>query len=534
MRRLPLFLIACVLAASCGNADTIVTGPALAPDQPAASPEPATATVNDVVDDVPDAVADDPPISTELTRYGWVTSYVFVDPTTGELIDWSPSASFVVDREQDTAFGVFDYSTLPTSTNPIGWDRAELAYVDGVVMSRGVPFWPTRADEPEFDEDAWYFRDLDAQGLPDLLGDDASAASLLQGIDLPADAVGTPVEVTILDITRAASETGNFWAALKAADALVAADLTIQVNELDGRVSSIELVPVPDVAVQSLTIEFTYDAEPFEVPDAAVGIDPPTMFQRVIEPEPETDPEPEAWTTDTVEPYLDVLFRLNAYLGPDTDVSLTPEGELVIVGRTDVFAGPDDFTSWQLNDDGMNRLLAAIQTNEVVASGIYNVGFDHGLSLEVGRPPAELNAHPDHGTPSPDERAAIEELLAALVDPAWLGDGIVSGPHPWVPDDLTVYVTPQAVADAEPWPLAQTVAELATTSADGELVMCLTGEDAAAFWPLLGDGVNHAYLPIDDGSATYDATVSLNWPGYRLYGDPCAPEPTFGVEVGDD
>lgn len=283
MRRLPLILIACALAASCGNADTIVTGAALESEQPAAAAEPATATVNDVVDDLPDAVADNPPISTELTRYGWVMSYVFIDPTTGELVDWSPSASFVVDREQDTAFGVFDYSVLPASTNPIGWDHAELAYVDGVVMSRGVPFWPTRADEPEFDEDAWYFRDLDAQGIPDLLGADASAAALLEGIVLPADAVGTPVEVTILDITRAASGTDNFWAALKAADTMVAADLTIQVNEVGGRVDSILLQPQQDIAIRSVTIDFSYDADPFDVPDPAVGVDPPTMFQRITD-----------------------------------------------------------------------------------------------------------------------------------------------------------------------------------------------------------------------------------------------------------
>ena len=57
--------------------------------------------------------------------------------------------------------------------------------------------------------------------------------------------------------------------------------------------------------------------------------------------------------------------------------------------------------------------------------------------------------------------------------------------------------------------------------------MCLVGDEVDRVWELLGGGLNHAHLPFYDGEF-WDANVWLNWPGYRLYADPCGDDVSAG------
>ena len=75
-----------------------------------------------------------------------------------------------------------------------------------------------------------------------------------------------------------------------------------------------------------------------------------------------------------------------------------------------------------------------------------------------------------------------------------------------------------ADAPFAPWPLEETIEELATSTTrnpydEVELVLCLTGDQVEPVWELL-TGVNNAYLRVDDG-AKWELTYILTWPGYR-------------------
>lgn len=117
-------------------------------------------------------------------------------------------------------------------------------------------------------------------------------------------------------------------------------------------------------------------------------------------------------------------------------------------------------------------------------------------------------------------------LMATLTDPTWLGEDIVSGPEPWIPGRLTLEVSS---ADGRSdkvlrWPLDESIADLAAQSeSGGGDFVCLTGDQVPPVWGLLGNGNNYRRMLLEDGDSQWRATVSLNWPGYRLLTDPCVP-----------
>lgn len=187
--------------------------------------------------------------------------------------------------------------------------------------------------------------------------------------------------------------------------------------------------------------------------------------------------------------------------GPVDQLALTTEGFLVGIGDRGVYGGPD--SSWQrrLTDEGVDRTLALVRE-----AG--EVSYD--------------------GTCCTDPPTGLAEALLA---PSFLAEH-AGPPEPWIPATLTVFVQPpdiRAAGDPGPpitWPLARRLVGDHDGSADIPYTTdapyhCLAGDEAATVWGLLGGGRNTAWLPAEDPTGRYLLRVDVQWPGYRLYGDPC-------------
>lgn len=512
MRTTPALLAIMMLGAACGGTDTVqLRGPV------EATPAAATTTERDTVDEA---------LGLEDTdRYRWTISF---EGDLGEVGAFVAADVFTVDvdRLHDIALIEIDYAALPEALVGQGPPTAQVAYESGGQLVRGLDGdalgW---YGDGEPDPDTWYIDDdLVGDGaIPDIIGPDSSTAAVLTAIGLDP-ATATTVTLTADEVSEVDLDAVNLFAGLARADLAVNGAVWLEVDaDPDGRLVGVRLGQESDNGTVTLHIALDYRTAAFEVPELEDGVP--------IPPAPWDDPSvtvDEPPSLDTVEPHRGALVRLNTYLGSsDLDVSLAPDGTLVRVARTDIFAGPDDFTQWKLSDDGVNRLLAAIDENPVIASGEYNVYYPQGVAFDVGLPPSELNAHPDRDPTTTDWGDDIRALIDLLADPSWLGDGIIAGPEPWIPETLTLIAAPSiSSSDTRSWPLDATISEMGIAGSgryEGSTVVCLEGADVAPVWALLGNGVNNAHVGLDDGDV-WDGTFRLNWPGYRLFGDPCGPD----------
>ena len=229
----------------------------------------------------------------------------------------------------------------------------------------------------------------------------------------------------------------------------------------------------------------------------------------------------------------DAVFRFWTYLGPDTpgapsdfDISLTPGGRVVLVEGTSVFHGAEVYTTWQLSGEGARRLTDYVLTHPLVLAGESLGSNDRAYALDIVG--ARLDAHPDTGSVDAAVAGQLVELAQRLRDQSWLRDEIISGPEPWIPDEMTMLATSgRSGSSGGPspyeWPLVTPIEELGMPidwRGEQRLALCLSGEDAAAAWTLVRSGENHAYIPVTDGD-DWTLSYQIRFPGYALYRDPC-------------
>jgi hypothetical protein len=227
-------------------------------------------------------------------------------------------------------------------------------------------------------------------------------------------------------------------------------------------------------------------------------------------------------------------ISLNDRVG-SRQLSLAPDGTVVLVADTSVSAGRDDYRTWRLSLGGLGDVLlslddAGVRTTEPG-------GFGRGM---VGSGSRSLGIVFGHGsvTSGSDEHPAFEplwDLADSLMDPDRYGDALVSGPRPWAPTAVGISAgppdrtgrAPDGLGPFRSWPLARTIREVTggrkieNSYGEPEWATCLRGSQARRVFATL-DGRNTAYLRYDDGSR-WEVTVTVVTPGYALLGSPCAP-----------
>lgn len=251
-------------------------------------------------------------------------------------------------------------------------------------------------------------------------------------------------------------------------------------------------------------------------------------------------PLPSTAAGTELRPHDGIWFRLSARTqsGPAVHVSLSEDGHLVTVRGLDVYQDPDAATVRQVTPAGVERIIDAIVSTRILDGdnrrwgdldysdpGV-SVGLFHGEGFVVSAD----GLFEDHARLTADEhalRAELESVVEQLLDPTWLGADL--GPEaPWDPETATVFLVDEERLHDEPrtWPLPGAVADAVEgTDADtGYSYACLSGNDAAAVWRLLGDGYNSSSVPVVDSTgARATVRIDVQLPGYRLYGDPCTP-----------
>ena len=246
------------------------------------------------------------------------------------------------------------------------------------------------------------------------------------------------------------------------------------------------------------------------------------------------------------EPADEVILRLSLTGGwglPDPEglhLTIEDDGRVIRVTDRSVFSSTRDYTSLRLDPAGVARVLQMTERllparREDLDGGAGVSPTDRSAWLEVGDAivlSMDRIGQTDGYTPEERaSRARFAEVIERLEDLTWLGDAIVEPESPWIPSSMTVLAGPISPrsglgpdAAFAPWPLDRSIEELATGTTldpydEERLVVCLTGDQVGPVFALL-TGVNHAYLPVDDGKE-WELDVQPHYPGYRLSGDPC-------------
>lgn len=207
-------------------------------------------------------------------------------------------------------------------------------------------------------------------------------------------------------------------------------------------------------------------------------------------------------------------------------LSLEADGRVVLVHDSSVLATRDAFVTWTVTPRALARASSALGRTGILEAepGDFGEGSVQQGSRSVGifRDPMVISASEESPRFPPVWRA-----VRHLADPAWWGDGLVSGPEPFVPDEISLVFSPPEDANPYPmatWPFDETIEQMGepATGLPGELAVCLRGDDAARLWASLPSGQVGVFRWAD-GSATWSARVDVTTPGYRLYGGGCDP-----------
>ncbi|NYD43023.1 hypothetical protein [Nocardioides panaciterrulae] len=209
-------------------------------------------------------------------------------------------------------------------------------------------------------------------------------------------------------------------------------------------------------------------------------------------------------------------------------LSLSSDGRVVRVGDTSVNATRDAFVTWRVSGAGLDRALG-----ELARLGILDAepgAFGQGGVTPSGRSVAFFFGA--GGVVSGSEESprfpSLWRTATRLADPTSYADDLVSGPEPWVPDEIGLLFSRPDAANPYPmaaWPFDEPIEQMAVPApagSPGELAVCLRGEDAAKLFAALPGGVVGVFR-WSDGTATWSARVDVTTPGYRLYGSGCDP-----------
>ena len=241
------------------------------------------------------------------------------------------------------------------------------------------------------------------------------------------------------------------------------------------------------------------------------------------------------FTTDVgaADPDQVFSFRASGYdiddpmAPPRFSVSLSEAGLLVRVEGMSAIDGSESYTSWQLSPTGIETLVSTIEAHSAVfrdGRPFEPIGSnDLAYLLHLFDEPV-LSTLPNDGGASVAEQAALRDLAARLFDPSFLGDGIVSGPEPWVPPFLSFSARPgtsEASGPAHVWPLDRPLEQILT--AGEESFLCLFDADAAIAWDaLVNDGENNLHIDVVDDGVQWTLTYRTQYPGHGLgANDPC-------------
>lgn len=234
-------------------------------------------------------------------------------------------------------------------------------------------------------------------------------------------------------------------------------------------------------------------------------------------------------------------IRINSYLNfqiPDAEdfnYVLSGKGDVLHIRNGNIFAGAQSYRTWNIGRDGFRQIYAKMDELGLLERSVGNIFESTAPALSIsidGRFVMEahgLDLPASEMTPEQAEiRDNIKQLIAHLEDMSWLENVEPTTPSLWVPNHMTVYARDENdpryyTTERFAWPFDATIEEMSfPPDEEGERVVCLAGAEAATAWrALMIDGVNHARLPVNDGS-DHELTIRVSYPGYQLYGDRCA------------
>jgi len=208
-------------------------------------------------------------------------------------------------------------------------------------------------------------------------------------------------------------------------------------------------------------------------------------------------------------------------------LSLSTDGRVVLVADTSVGATRDDFVTWTVSKAALDRALGSLRRlgvleaepgdfgpEEVTPSG-RSVGIFFGEGRVIG------------GSGGSPRFARLWRTVVRLAHPSSYGDGLVSGPEPFVPHAIGLLLSRPDPANPYPvarWPFDEPITQMAhpVAGSPGELAVCLLSTDAATLFASLPEG-RVGVFRWSDGASLWSAAVNVSTPGYTLHGGGCDP-----------
>ena len=199
-----------------------------------------------------------------------------------------------------------------------------------------------------------------------------------------------------------------------------------------------------------------------------------------------------------------------------------------MVGDTSVMATRDGFVTWVVSDAALDRALRSLRRVGVLDAepGAFGEGrvspYTRSVAVSFG------SGGVISGSEESPHFPRLWRAATRLADPTSYGDGLVSGPGPWVPDEIALLFRRPDAANPytmATWPFDEPIEQMASPApagSQGELAVCLRGADAARLFASLPGGVVGVFR-WSDGTSTWSARVDVTTPGYRLYGSGCDP-----------
>lgn len=313
------------------------------------------------------------------------------------------------------------------------------------------------------------------------------------------------------------------WSGWKASVAGLSMGLLIVGCTGETRIESSSATP-DDLVVEE-------DPSPVDTSSVATA---PSFLQRDLEELTASDVPDLPLSLPAYQPQSDeVSFRFHTYLGGqmsepdligDFDVTLLASGQVVLVEGTSIYDGAESYVTWHLSESGYGQLADYVLDHPL--TGQQFGSNDRAYSM-THRGMVALEAHPRTGAVDEQTEASLHELAGQLRDHSWLGAEVISGPEPWVPSDLefsaqpglpeTHEGAPRNLGEPVIWPLDRTIGDIGLPAIDRRgrnvLAICLTGDEAAAAWGLVREGINHAWIPVSDGR-DWTLSYQIRFPGY--------------------